>query len=152
MALFLLKISHFLEVMKRCTQSSPGGPVLSGSGPPRLGPGAPRAVPPLTELGGGAPVWPAHPWPLSISSGGLSGDGPASPTSPRSLDPSLRGSLEPQPSFSSAFPSGRPCSPKELSLVSSPLRDSISQHVSNHLPSGLQVREALQNQALAARG
>ena len=89
--------------------------------------------------------------PLHLQRGAL-GRRPPSPTSPRSLDPSHRGSLEPQPSSSSAFPSGRPCSPKDLSLVSSPLRDRISQHASNHLPSGLQVREALQNQALATRG
>lgn len=45
--------------------------------------------------------------PLHLQRGALRRQGPASPTSPRSLDPSLLGSLEPQPSSSSAFPSGR---------------------------------------------
>lgn len=102
MALFFLKVFRFLEVMKRCAQSSPGrgGPcAFPARGPSGWALGLPRAVPPLAELGGGAPVWSAHSWPLCyLQRGALRRQGPASPASPRSLDPSLLGSLEQQPS------------------------------------------------------
>lgn len=81
------------------TERSWGALCSPGQGALRLGPGAPRAAPPLAELGGGAPVWPAHPWGLChLQQGALRRQGPASPASPRGLDPSLLGSLEQQPS------------------------------------------------------
>ena len=39
------------------------------------------------RTGWGSPSLPAHPWPLSISSGGLSGDGPPAPPAPAALTP-----------------------------------------------------------------
>ena len=100
MALFFLKVFRFLEVMKSCAQSFPGGPcAFRAREPSGWALGLPRAVPPLAELGGGAPVWSAHPWPLCyLQRGALRRQGPTSPASPRSLEPSLLGSLEQQPS------------------------------------------------------
>ena len=81
------------------TELSWGALCFPGQGALRLGPGASRAAPPLAELSGVAPVWPAHPWGLChLQWGALRRQGPASRASPHGLDPSLLCSLEQQPS------------------------------------------------------